>query len=251
LTALLLLLLGGAIVNIAVAWSLSLLIDPFSIEAEIPRFRWGQRIIHDDRQWLASIRWRAGAARLVAVTGPARDNDQNQGEDPDVLLPRWWRAGRFSDQPAPGVWAKLADRQVHQLPEDEVLQFQSQAEARGWPALSMWYELRLSTLSPVLPRMLMEARGGLETRLPLWRDPMVYSSYDQPRALPLRIIWPGFLINTLFYAICLWILLAIPRKLRRWRRFKRGLCSKCGYDLRSGGSLACPECGAARSLRAS
>ena len=238
-------LLLGAIVNIAVTWSLSLLIDPFSIEATVPRFRWGQRSINGNRNWLASIRWRAGAARLAAVTGPVREGDQNQSEDPDVLLPGWWRAGRFIDQPSEELWAKLAGREVHQLSEDEVLQFQSQAEARGWPALSMWYELRLSKINPVRPRMLMEARGGLETPLPLWLDPMVYSSYDQPRTLPLRVIWPGFVMNTLFYAVVTWLLIVIPSRLRRWRRLRRGLCPKCAYDLRgrSTESATCPECG--------
>ena len=33
--------------------------------------------------------------------------------------------------------------------------------------------------------------------------------------------------------------------LRRWRRKKRGLCLKCGYDLTGNESGVCPECGEA------
>jgi formylglycine-generating enzyme len=59
--------------------------------------------------------------------------------------------------------------------------------------------------------------------------------------LPLRPIWPGFAINTLFYAAILWLLFAAPFALRRRRRIKRGLCPKCAYPL--GTSDTCTECG--------
>ena len=66
--------------------------------------------------------------------------------------------------------------------------------------------------------------------------------------LPLRPIWPGFAINTVFYALVLWLLFAAPfalRRLRGGRRIKRGLCPKCAYDLRGSSGETCPECGAA------
>ncbi|MCH8344945.1 MAG: hypothetical protein IH983_13290 [Planctomycetes bacterium] len=42
--------------------------------------------------------------------------------------------------------------------------------------------------------------------------------------LPLRPIWPGFAVNTLFYAAILWLLIPVPFVLRRLIRHKRGLC---------------------------
>jgi hypothetical protein len=60
---------------------------------------------------------------------------------------------------------------------------------------------------------------------------------------PLRPIWPGFAINTLFYAGILWLLLAAPFTLRRRRRIKRGLCAACAYPV--GASEICTECGKA------
>ncbi len=61
--------------------------------------------------------------------------------------------------------------------------------------------------------------------------------------LALRPIWPGFAINTTFYAGILWLLIPGPFALRRLIRQRRGLCPACGYDLRHGEHEACPECG--------
>ena len=55
-------------------------------------------------------------------------------------------------------------------------------------------------------------------------------------------MWPGFAINTVFYAAILWLPFA-PFQLRRYLRRKRGLCIKCGYDLRGDFAAGCPECG--------
>ncbi len=66
--------------------------------------------------------------------------------------------------------------------------------------------------------------------------------------LPLRPIWPGFAINTIFYAALLWLPFA-PFQLRRYVRVKRGRCIKCGYDLRGAEHEQCPECGLAIPLR--
>ena len=63
------------------------------------------------------------------------------------------------------------------------------------------------------------------------------------RVFPFRPVWPGFALNTVFYAGVLWLLFAAPFALRRWRRIKRGLCPKCGYPV--GTSDKCTECGAA------
>ena len=57
------------------------------------------------------------------------------------------------------------------------------------------------------------------------------------------IVWPGFLINTLFYAVVLWLLWSAPFAARRLIRRKRGRCVKCGYDLRGAEHELCPECG--------
>jgi hypothetical protein len=60
-------------------------------------------------------------------------------------------------------------------------------------------------------------------------------------ALPLLPLWPGFAINTLLYAAILWLLLAAPFALLRRGRIKRGLCPACAYPV--GDSEVCTECG--------
>ncbi|MCZ6736067.1 MAG: hypothetical protein O7C65_09780 [Planctomycetota bacterium] len=99
--------------------------------------------------------------------------------------------------------------------------------------------------------------GGtpLHTRLTngLWikRWSIGGSGWLESQGLPLRPIWPGFAINTLFYAAILWLPIRGPFALRRLIRRERGLCVVCGYDLRHADHDACPECGWRRETDAS
>jgi len=65
------------------------------------------------------------------------------------------------------------------------------------------------------------------------------------RYLPTRVLWPGFAVNTIFYASILWLLLAGPCALRRRLRARHGQCQNCGYPI--GVSPVCTECGEAIS----
>ncbi len=74
----------------------------------------------------------------------------------------------------------------------------------------------------------------------------VRANLPTPPARPLRPIcfrpiWPGFAINTLFYAGIHWLLIPGPFALRRLIRQRRGLCPKCAYP--TGESAVCTECG--------
>ncbi len=89
-------------------------------------------------------------------------------------------------------------------------------------------------------------RNG-QWRTDTWLLPLVPRTdvfgFESQGELPLRPTWPGFAINTLFYAAILWPLICGPFVLRRLIRRKRGLCVVCGYDLRHADHEACPECG--------
>ncbi len=61
------------------------------------------------------------------------------------------------------------------------------------------------------------------------------------RVLPLRPAFPGFALNTIFYAATLWLLFAAPGVVRRRIRAKRGQCPACAYPI--GTSEVCTECG--------
>ncbi len=49
--------------------------------------------------------------------------------------------------------------------------------------------------------------------------------------------WPGFAVNTIFYATLLWL----PFPVRRFIRIRRGLCPACAYPMAE--SDVCSECG--------
>jgi hypothetical protein len=66
--------------------------------------------------------------------------------------------------------------------------------------------------------------------------------------LPVLPLWPGFAINTLFYAVIVWLLFAAPFALRRRIRIRRGLCPACAYPI--GDSEVCTECGKTVNARA-
>jgi len=65
--------------------------------------------------------------------------------------------------------------------------------------------------------------------------------------LPLIPTFPGFAINTLYYAVILWLLLALAFLLRRHQRKRRNLCPHCAYP--QGTSTICTECGHAVAQR--
>jgi len=60
---------------------------------------------------------------------------------------------------------------------------------------------------------------------------------------PTAILLPGFLVDTIFWAIVALGLMNGPGILRRYRRKKNGLCVPCGYNLMGNTSGVCPECG--------
>jgi hypothetical protein len=84
--------------------------------------------------------------------------------------------------------------------------------------------------------------GGI--RAPSCLGPKLTSHYLLPsieRPLPLSPVTVGFAINTIFYAAIVWLLWFGPGTIRRWRRIKRGLCPACGYPV--GTNPLCTECG--------
>jgi hypothetical protein len=66
-------------------------------------------------------------------------------------------------------------------------------------------------------------------------------------ALPVRPIWGGFAVNSVFYAVVLallyWALTVPLRFVREVSRVRRGCCIACGYDLGFDFVGGCPECG--------
>jgi hypothetical protein len=94
------------------------------------------------------------------------------------------------------------------------------------------------------PLVAMRCSRGSDGGPLFWVDAMEINAAGLSAAwagVPLRPVWPGFAVNTLFYAAILWLPFG-AFALRRRRRIKRGLCPKCAYPV--GTSDKCTECGA-------
>jgi hypothetical protein len=110
-------------------------------------------------------------------------------------------------------------------------------DARGWPMLALQCE-HLTMGPDAVPH---DVRDGIKL------EPALLGSgpyaWLAPRAIPLRPIWSGFLVNTLFYAAILAVLFLAPERTRRTLRRRRGRCITCNYDRRGIPDGPCPECG--------
>jgi hypothetical protein len=105
----------------------------------------------------------------------------------------------------------------------------------GWPANALW-----GAWSDVFD---MRADSMTTKFHAAWVVPGESFDYYRANYLPLRPLWPGFAVNTVFYAAILWLLFAGVGFARRRRRIRRGLCPACAYPV--GVSPVCTECGGA------
>ena len=212
----LLLLVAGAIVNVAVAWGCAMWSGTSMEIVEIER-----PDLNDEYIAWWSVRFPERDPRPRKLTREESLNDVDPGyvliEDAEVFGVRGRNMALLPWRQATSIWA-------------------------GWPLEALTGEWRYRALWQQQPRTqevnLIRADWLPQPELDVW-------GYCFDRFLPLRPLWPGFAINTVFYAVMLWLLFAAPSALRRRWRIRRGLCPKCAYDLRGGppDGGACPECG--------
>jgi len=220
-----LLLFGGAIVNVAVAWGCALLVNP--TEVEIPQL--ALKMTPSESVELARVdrfgyTW-IDTTRAKSSRGTFRVHEY--GPDPVELAPHW---GNLQD-----LDSRFLQRNS-QNHERSVLQ-QLGNIACGWPLRSFWCEI-YRAVGEARWNDATGLRGGVDLGLEGWRGSQMW-----PRVLPMRIIGFGFAINTIFYAVLLWVLFLLPGIIKRTPRRRRGLCPACAYP--TGTSEVCTECGAA------
>jgi hypothetical protein len=199
-------LLAGVVVNVGVAWASSFQRD-LSFFQHFPRVQLdllaaGDQWVH--RGWFGIAEASPGYLRLVAVPVqqvPFIWRDQSTAAPLNLLYAPPFRS-------PPGSWTE--GRTAHLW---------------GWPLAALW-----DANESIRPRT---------TPGPRVRDLSPVSIGDH--ALPCRVLWPGFVVNTIFYAAILWLLIPGPFALRRLIRRRRGLCPKCAYPM--GHSETCTECG--------
>ena len=101
----------------------------------------------------------------------------------------------------------------------------------GWPSRALYaYEAGLLT-----------RENSLEINVGLWL--IEWNPMHNEVWMPVRPIWPGFVIDTLFYASIWYGVFFGFGSAKRAIRRKRGRCPRCGYDLRGALEKGCSECG--------
>ena len=209
-------LLLGAVVNVAVAWGSALWID---LPINNPLY---SNLSTPGGEWFARTLIAFGTTQVRSERKKQSSAGYASDLSPKQVVPYW---GEILMTPTveyqaggPGIreWRVI--------------------DGRGWPIRTLWSETsRCVGVGSFLPCE--RNRYAIPISWPLW------SSNARVRSLPLRPIWPGFAINTVFYAVSLWLLTLGPFTARRMIRRKRGHCIKCGYDLRHAEHEVCPECG--------
>ena len=199
-------LLLGAIVNVAVAWGCAAWSEPPVFDAFLT----------------ADLR---------------RQKWETEERRPQLKSDQLWIVRAYRSM---GLWVIVIR---HQPPERRLLH----VHRAGWPMPA--FEGRANNPKRGKAGQIIDASYFAAFPLPTKKtapgtaavsDPMIWRS---GRVLPVLPIWPGFAINTAFYAVLLWMLWLSPFVVRRVIRHKRGRCIKCGYDLRGDFSAGCSECG--------
>jgi len=181
---------------------------------------------------------------LVEREGPARKS--SKALEPSIGWERYiahqrtaWKNGERLDDLAAKFDASHLWRFVGDLPETTM-----EIHQAGWPGAAaekawVWQQGVVSPGSPYGSRM--QWHWSIEV-VP---GPTVFFGMpnDGGLRLPLRPIWPGFLLDTGFYGV-LW---AVPffglPLLKQSRRKRKGRCPNCAYDLKRDFQSGCPECG--------
>jgi hypothetical protein len=143
--------------------------------------------------------------------------------DPDV---RKWLATHYAgdktiDQVSECHSFGFSDLSFHNEYFNWVLSIRDRA---GWPMYSLEYQM------------------FVEAPYPTYRFQHAWTSDWLNAALPLRPIWPGFLVNSVLFATPLWLIFDGIRMVRRIVRRRLGLCADCAYPISA--NPVCTECGA-------
>lgn len=212
-TRILICLAMGAVTTVGLAWTLAL---------TMPN-------LEGDASWVtatgaARTRWAVAALRSpgsLDIGGVAKRKLDWSPDIDEIQVPGWSRAAHppTRSEVEDGTWFY--------------------EHARGWPILALYWRDTYSHAS----------------QPPNWRTEWgweIPGRFAKSRTVPLAVIWPGFLMDALFYGALWFGLIVGLGATKRALRTRRGLCPMCAYDLRGGtleaGRLChriqgCPECG--------
>jgi hypothetical protein len=238
-------LLLGVVVNVAVAWGLSL------YSANLPVLRYSELPVSEAQ----SIWIRYGSSSLpslppntsslfvwYAPDGPVeKDGPTAKGGG----RTRVHRLGIIQDVVTLSETGFTAVTRQRQVPYSERWSISEMRAGFPWSCMSMGAFQLASTgatqVTDAVVRNVSSVPQSILNDLPIPRLSVI----------PYRPIWPGIAINTIFFATVLWLLSVAPALIRGYLRKDAGRCPQCGYNLKENGvrraryllSRGCPECG--------
>ena len=227
----------GAMINVAVAWTFAWFIsqpyqDPQTGILDSRNYLMGLDNL-EQPSWFVETWWEIGSTQICSEPWPKTEDDFGVAIGKALLALEPTGQFNFPSGVRPNQPVDMADQAgIKPLVED----------LRGWPFYSMRCSFSILRLgSPSGGR----TNSGIE--LEFQTDPGYVYGWMGARALPLRPIWSGFILNTLFYGVLAWLAVPGPLALRRLLRARRGLCMKCAYPI--GAGEICTEFGAAVTPR--
>lgn len=219
----------GITITVAVAWTFSA--EAIYQRTQAPTVTWNA-LFGERNYWMISVRRGTGWLQIDAQV------TRNDGLDSRYqIIDRTLRAPAWS-KPATALSGDLDSYSNGQpsLSWTDV--------ASGWPMLSMRFRERTTTTIPtgVGPRRVRKT-------VTVQNGHTIRDGLGISNILPLRPVWPGFVVDVLVFSIPPYLLLVFVgggiAMRRRSRRRRSGLCIACGYDLSGMDGSRCPECGRA------
>ena len=206
------------------------------------------------RRWpLRVLCWLAlGAAANVAVAWglanrenvrPIETRHRRASEWPEAVYTRTnWPppTGGISDAECRGASYRFATASPL---VDTLGHWSMSIEMYGWPVRSV-----RQVVTVEMPNVGVRAvQTGYECiRSPLNLPALAAAGWS--RYLPIHPLWPGFALNTLFYAVPIGLLWLAPGTIRRSYRRRHHLCIHCSYPV-GDPAKPCSECGKFQSSR--
>ena len=216
----------GAIANVAASWAIVLWFNPAESDWEL--VLWVPHANATDanpsNEWEhVQIGTALGAHYRAMWIQPTREPGVGMAHDPPAPpLPHW-----VNVEYAPVVKSKSFNRTIR-------------VQAVGWPLHSMWSAAIHDVSRNAGPSAEEMTVYGIRVRPPS-SMPRTLPGWPPVKLLPTRMLWLEFAINTMVYALGLWLIYWVPLQVqRRWRSW-RGLCPACAYPV--GKSDVCTECG--------
>lgn len=164
----------------------------------------------------------------------ARARDTESADSSGVFSTQTWQdvLSESADELNLPSWCRpvLTPRTVEHADENWYV------SAQGWPLrafASVGHRHRLSS-------------GDRIIRIDRVRDGIMIGQQfpDFYRAIPLRLLWIGFAINTLLYGAFVFLCMLVGGRVRAAVRLWKGRCPVCNYRLfESNEGAGCPECG--------